>query len=62
MECKICKKEIVPPECYWESYDCCSACIRKVALEIQSKCPECGEIRIDDDRVKAGMKCGFCAY
>ena len=25
-------------------------------------CGECGEPRPDDDRVKAGMKCGFCAY
>lgn len=25
-------------------------------------CPECGESRPDDDRVKAGMKCGACAY
>jgi len=25
-------------------------------------CPECGEPRPDDDRVRAGMKCGPCAY
>jgi len=25
-------------------------------------CPECGEDRPDDERVRAGMKCGFCAY
>ncbi len=25
-------------------------------------CGECGEERPDDDRVKAGMKCGLCAY
>ena len=25
-------------------------------------CPECGEERADDDRVRAGMKCRFCAY
>jgi len=25
-------------------------------------CPECGEYRPDDDRVKNGMKCGQCAY
>ena len=25
-------------------------------------CGECGEHRPDDDRVKAGMKCRFCAY
>ncbi len=24
-------------------------------------CPECREYRPDDDRVKAGMKCGVCA-
>ncbi len=27
-----------------------------------SVCPECGEARPDSDRVKAGMKCGECAY
>ena len=26
------------------------------------RCIECGEIRKDDPRVSAGMKCGFCAY
>ena len=25
-------------------------------------CPECGEHRPGDARVKAGMKCGLCAY
>ncbi len=25
-------------------------------------CPECEQERPDDDRVKAGMKCGPCAY
>ena len=25
-------------------------------------CPECGEYRPDDERVKNGMKCGQCAY
>ena len=25
-------------------------------------CPECGEHKPDDNRVKAGMKCGSCAY
>lgn len=25
-------------------------------------CPECEEHRPEDERVKAGMKCGFCAY
>jgi len=24
-------------------------------------CPECDEIRIDDARVQAGLKCGVCA-
>lgn len=33
MICKICQKKLSPPECYWESYDCCSACIRKAAIE-----------------------------
>lgn len=27
-----------------------------------SICPECGQYRPDDDRVKNGMKCGQCAY
>lgn len=39
--------------------------IIKVANEIQhiiTRCPECQELRPDDDRVKAGMKCGVCAY
>ena len=34
--CRICKKEIKPPECYWKTFDCCSACIRKAAKEIQN--------------------------
>ncbi len=25
-------------------------------------CPECGQVRGDDERVKAGMRCRFCAY
>jgi hypothetical protein len=25
-------------------------------------CPECQQVRPDDDRVKAGMKCAQCAY
>lgn len=25
-------------------------------------CGECDEIRVDDERVLAGMKCGHCAY
>ena len=25
-------------------------------------CGECEELRVDDDRVIAGMKCGVCAY
>lgn len=24
-------------------------------------CPECGEVRSGDERVRAGMKCGICA-
>jgi len=35
--CRICKKEIKAPETYWKSFDCCSACIRKMAKEIQKK-------------------------
>jgi len=25
-------------------------------------CPECGQHRPDDERVRNGMKCSFCAY
>ena len=25
-------------------------------------CPECGQYRPDDERVKVGMKCGQCSY
>ena len=31
-------------------------------FESEIKCPECGEVREDDDRVAAGLKCGSCAY
>ena len=31
----------------------------RIELEI---CPECGQVRAGDERVRAGMKCGFCAY
>jgi len=31
----------------------------RIELEI---CPECGVVRPGDERVKAGMKCGFCSY
>jgi len=31
----------------------------RIELEI---CPECGQQRPDDERVKAGMKCVECAY
>ncbi len=38
----------------------------RTILELASKrniiCPECGEVRPDDERVKAGMKCFSCAY
>jgi hypothetical protein len=30
--------------------------------ELPNNCPECGEYRPDDERVKMGMKCGHCAY
>ncbi|MEO0291480.1 MAG: hypothetical protein ABIM54_00930 [candidate division WOR-3 bacterium] len=33
--CPICKKEIRPPEIFWLSVNACSACVRKVAEEIQ---------------------------
>lgn len=28
----------------------------------RARCPECLEERPDDERVKAGMKCSYCAY
>ena len=31
-------------------------------LKEQWQCKECLEIRIDDARVEANMKCGVCAY
>ena len=31
-------------------------------IERNNICPECGEERPDDDRVKQGMKCNHCAY
>jgi len=31
-------------------------------IKVNIVCPECGEERPDDDRVKNGMKCCFCAY
>ena len=36
-------------------------------LELKWTCPDCGEVRYDEDgepsaRVQAGMKCGQCAY
>ena len=34
----------------------------KAALCADGVCPECGIVRPDDDRVKAGLKCGPCAY
>ena len=36
--------------------------IREIILKQDGICPECGEIREDDGRVKAGMKCSYCAY
>ena len=31
-------------------------------FESEIQCPECGEVRVDDDRLAAGMKCGVCSY
>lgn len=40
------------PDCHqWGCYE-----------DLGIACPECGEPRPDDDRVKNGMKCGQCAY
>ena len=36
--------------------------IKEKLERIEWECPECGEIRKGDDRVKAGMKCFHCAY
>ena len=35
---------------------------RLTQLALRYLCGECNEIRLDDDRVFAGMKCGHCAY
>ena len=34
----------------------------RTAITPTDICQECGQHRPGDDRVKAGMKCGFCAY
>jgi len=39
--------------------------LEEIALECLPRnliCPECGQFRPDDERVKAGMKCSYCAY
>lgn len=36
-----------------------------LAMKVQAeamRCSECGEIRIGDDRVANGLKCGRCSY
>ena len=33
-----------------------------INVEFKQICGECEEIRVDDARVLAGMKCGYCAY
>jgi hypothetical protein len=35
---------------------------RLTQLALRYLCGECNEIRLDDERVFAGMKCGHCAY
>lgn len=44
----------------------CSKCSKRTdkfaPVDEESICPECGECRPDDERVKAGMKCSYCAY
>ena len=35
---------------------------KQLAQECADVCPECGNHRPGDARVKAGMKCGLCAY
>jgi formylmethanofuran dehydrogenase subunit E len=36
--------------------------VRMPIPQVSTVCNECGESRPDDDRVKAGMKCGQCVY
>jgi len=38
--------------------------IKKVNIKEMSKwfCGECGELRVGDARVEAGMKCSNCSY
>jgi len=43
--------------------DRCSFCRENAGFYCYcTVCPECNEVRIDDARVQAGMKCGVCAY
>ena len=50
--CNRHKVEIVDRSC-----DLCEDELRELW-----QCKECLEIRVDDARVEAGMKCGQCAY
>ena len=39
-----------------------SPCCHAPMADLDEFCPECQQHRPDDERVKAGMKCGECAY
>lgn len=45
---------VLPNGIDWSCFNCCEA--------NNEVCLECGEPKPEDDRVKAGMKCGPCAY
>lgn len=62
-DCEVFSKEEIPildvKGCDMVCFGCLS---EEEANALDSICPECGEQRADDVRVKHGMKCGFCAY
>ena len=41
----------------------CGQCLDNACFYVEGEtCGECEEVRVDDARVSAGMKCGPCAY
>ena len=40
----------------------CPHCDYKCNVDDYWRCSECSKVRVGDDRVQAGMKCGPCAY
>ena len=46
----------------WEALDHVDCDPDNCEVSAKWTCPDCGEFRYEDDRRKAGMKCGPCAY